>query len=93
MPPGLFVALLLFQTWAGEKAQSYTEELHLLHAESLENAQAQAGACGQAQDCDYHNAAGEVVSYRFLRVVDVQPALFPAEQRAVYTRSFGDLPA
>lgn len=86
-----FVALLLFETMVAGHHNSYTEEIHLLQAPALAEAEALALARATAQEITYANSAGEAVSYRFLRIIDLQPYLFGDPAQAIYTRSLTEL--
>ncbi|MBN9758150.1 MULTISPECIES: DUF4288 domain-containing protein [unclassified Pseudonocardia] len=94
----LFVAILLFESTSSVPSYRplYREDVVLLRALSLEDAQDLAGRHGHEAETSYTNHAGETVRDRLLHVVDVTPALtddLTTTVVDVYSRHFRDIAA
>ncbi len=84
-----YVAIVLWQAEHDSGADSlYSEEIHLLQAASLAQAQQQLHARLAAQQTSYLNAAGEQVAWTVRQVLDIQPFLADEATDAVYCRHF-----
>ena len=84
-----YVAIVLWQAQHGDGAESlYSEEIHLLQASSLAQAEQQLHTRLTAQQTSYRNAAGEQVTWTVRQVLDIQPFLADATTDAVYCRHF-----
>ncbi|WP_093335725.1 DUF4288 domain-containing protein [Pseudonocardia ammonioxydans] len=75
--PADFVAVLLFEptSLAATYRPLYHEDVVVLRAPSLADAQSEAEHYGQCADAYYENGAGETITSRLLQVVDVAPGL------------------
>ncbi|AZI41920.1 DUF4288 domain-containing protein [Deinococcus psychrotolerans] len=91
----LYCALLLFETHNLMSDEIlYSEEFHFLSSSTLEEAQAAVLARAQQQETHYQNGAGETLSVKLWRVLDVQAALYEnAADGPLYVRHFHNIEA
>ncbi|OLM19413.1 MULTISPECIES: DUF4288 domain-containing protein [unclassified Pseudonocardia] len=97
-PDALFVVVLLFDSTSSAPSYRplYREDVLMLRAPSLDGAQRLAERHGHDAETTFTNHAGETVSDRLVRVVDVAPALsddFTTTVVDVYSRHFRDIAA
>ena len=93
----MFVAVLLFESTspAARYRPLYREDVVVLWAPSLVDAQSEAERHGRQAEVSYENAMGETITDRLLHVVDVAPGLNDDLTTAadLYSRHFRSITA
>ncbi|GAB3682038.1 DUF4288 domain-containing protein [Saccharopolyspora tripterygii] len=93
----MFVAALLFESTSPAPGYRplYREDLVVLHANSIDDAETAAERHGRDQETSHENAFGDTITSRLLEVVDVAPALNDdlSTTNDLYSRHFRDIAA
>ena len=93
----MFVAVLLFESTspAASYRPLYREDLVVLWAPSLVEAESEAERHGRHAEVSYENGMGETITNRLLHVVDVAPGLNDdlTTTSDLYSRHFRDITA
>ncbi|GAA3383567.1 DUF4288 domain-containing protein [Cryptosporangium minutisporangium] len=92
-----YIALLLFASSSdsADYRPLYSEDIVLLHARSVAHATQKARQLGEDRKTAFRNDRGELITWSFLRLADVAPALYGRldEDVELYSRHFADLEA
>lgn len=92
-----YIALLLSvaSSDAPDYRPLYCEDFVLLHATSVAHAEQKAQELGERRRTSYLNSSGETITWSFVKVIDVAPALDGdlSDDTELYSRHFHDIEA